>query len=192
MNDEFFSIQNSLKPAKGRVLLSEPLMDDFYFKQAIILLAEHSDEGSVGFVINHPVDISFEKLMPDFPKANYKISIGGPVNTDSLQFIHTRKDLFPESVEILPGVFWGGDFILLKDYLETKLMQSDEVFFFLGYSGWSSGQLSSEIRENSWLIAETTLDEIMEVNQKSWATKLEGMGEKYRIWANFPDFPSLN
>ncbi len=192
MDDQFFKIQNRLSLAKGRILLSEPFLEDFYFKQAVILIVSHSEEGAVGFVLNHPVAVPFQELMPDFPPISAKLSLGGPVSPDALQFIHARRDLFPDSEEVMPGLYWGGDFALLQGFFQDGMLQSDEVFFFLGYAGWSPGQLESELKENSWKITELSAAEVFQVKSESWVDLMEKQGPKYRLWANFPVNPELN
>lgn len=193
MIDNFFQIENHLKPAKGRILIAEPFLEDYYFKRSIILLTEHNDEGSVGFVINNPVELKLSEALPGFPDCDVPISLGGPVGTDSIQFIHTKGDLIPDSQKIKNGLYWGGSFLALKNALEEDLIRRDELLFFVGYSGWSPNQLNNEIDQNSWLVTELTLKMIMTYNRKDlWKKSLMNLGDKYKSWANIPEDPVFN
>ena len=192
MIDELFTIKNQILPQKGRVLISEPFLDDYYFKRSIVLLTEHNQEGSIGFVINNPVEVNLNELLPDFPDIKANVSLGGPVSTDSIQFIHTLGDLILQSVNIKPGLYWGGNFEQLKTLLQSDQIRKEDILFFIGYSGWSPNQLENELSHNSWIVAELSTEAIMSYNRDIWKHTLNAMGEKHKRWANFPDNPGLN
>jgi putative transcriptional regulator len=190
--EDLFKADNILKPAKGRVLIAEPFLDDFYFKRSIILLTEHNQEGSVGFVINNQVNLKISELLPDFPDFDANISVGGPVSTDSVQFIHTLGKVIPGHEEIKPGLYWGGEFDVLRNLITDGLVNKQDILFFIGYSGWSPGQLKREINDNSWIVTELPAGLIMQYNKQIWQKTLQEMGEKYKAWANFPENPTFN
>jgi putative transcriptional regulator len=190
--DDFFKIKNSLMPEKGKVLISEPLMKDFYFSQAIILLAEYNEEGTIGFVINHPVKLKMQDLFPDFPAFKSRISLGGPVSTNSIQYIYRNLEPLPGSLTILPGLHWGGDFELLKENIALGTLVPKDILFFLGYSGWAPDQLEEEIAENNWVVADLSVAELLSAGRKSYSQTLEKLGSKYKAWANFPIIPEMN
>ena len=90
---------------KGQLLIAEPsLIGDTSFNRSVILLADHNDEGSVGFIINKPLRYSIRDLVPEID-ATFKIYNGGPVEQDNLYFIHNVPHLIPESIEISNGIF---------------------------------------------------------------------------------------
>ncbi len=189
-----FNPTNSLAPEKGSILISEPFLNDPYFKRTVILLCEHSDqEGTFGFILNRYLDVQLEDLIDDFPKIETRVSMGGPVEQSSLYFIHTRPDLMLDSKPILNGLCIGGDFGQLKHYyLEGKIDKS-EIRFFVGYSGWSEGQLKKELDEKSWIVAEMEVHEIMNIHEEQvWQNALKNLGKEFAILANFPEDPSLN
>lgn len=98
----------SEKLKKGQLLLLEPsIIGDISFNRSVILLADHNDEGSVGFIINKPLKYTINDLVPDV-EANFKIYNGGPVEQDNSYFIHNIPELITNSVEISSGIFWGG------------------------------------------------------------------------------------
>ena len=188
-----FNIEyNKVSPKKGRVLVSEPFLQDTYFKRSLVLLTEHSEEGAVGFVLNKPLEVNVNEVMSDFPASQASVSIGGPVSTNTIHYLHTLGDLIPNSVNVIDNIFWGGDFEVVKDMLSAGQIKPEDIRFFLGYSGWHAGQLENELKQNSWLITEIKPSQIMKPKSNIWKSTLSQLGEKYRIWSDFPENPSLN
>ncbi len=183
----------SQKITKGNLLVAEPsTLTDSSFNRAIILLTEHNDEGSVGFILNKPSDYLLKDLVFEID-CDFRVYIGGPVENENLYFIHSLPHLIPDSIEISKGIFWGGNYDAVKSYLEQNLIQKDEIRFFLGYSGWSFEQLELEIKENTWVLLQNTYSNLFSINDaKGWKDKLLEMGGKYRLWANSPEDPNLN
>src|SRR5664279_3457863 len=130
-----------LNPEKGKLLVSEPFLNDPNFKRTIILLTEHSEEGSVGFILNKPTDLKFNDTVDDFPDFDAPIYFGGPVQLNALQFIHKAGKVIEGSIEISDGLYWGGNFDSLRDLVEAHAVDPDDFRFFIGYSGWEDGQL---------------------------------------------------
>lgn len=193
INIDFFEVKNDKLARAGRILISEPFLSDSYFKRSVVLLTEHTKEGSVGFVLNKPVDLGVKDILQDFPDLESGISIGGPVNTNSVHYIHTLGSKIPESVKVTDTIYWGGDFKTLKELIDAGEVKDDEIRFFLGYSGWSVNQLEKEINENAWLIAEIDSETIMKgIKADFWNEVLKKMQNKYQVWANFPENPGLN
>lgn len=188
-----FSKLNNLTPAKGRVLISEPFVNDDYFTKSVILLCDYKDEGAFGFVLNNYIDQPINEVIDDFSDFDTKISIGGPVETNLLFFIHTRPDVIDDSIEILPGLFMGGQFSQIKELVEAGELKNNEIKFFLGYSGWDKGQLDDEIASNSWFVANVSTDTLMNYHGDDiWQKLLESMGAKHKVIATFPNNPHLN
>jgi putative transcriptional regulator len=169
-------------------------LNDTYFKRSVVLLTEHSEEGSVGFVLNKPVDLSVNDVLNDFPRVDAEMSIGGPVNTNTIHYIHTLGERLPNSVKVLDNLYWGGDFDILKDLIRQDPRLANQVRFFLGYAGWSPKQLDNELSENAWLISEMNAEQIMRgPDNDLWRKILEKSGDKkYRTWINFPENPGMN
>lgn len=194
LNTNIFRIEtNHVAPKQGSILIAEPFLAGSYFNRSIIILASFSESGAVGFILNKKVDFPVEDIFVDFPDFDSEIHIGGPVGTDSVYFIHTLGDAIPESIHIFENLYWGGDFEVLKTQIKLGLVNSSQVRFFLGYSGWEPGQLEEEIKENSWLVTNIPQDELMNINENTmWADTVRSMGGKYKMWENFPENPSLN
>ncbi|MBZ0204469.1 MAG: YqgE/AlgH family protein [Ignavibacteria bacterium] len=181
------------KPAKGKILISEPFLNDPNFKRTIILLTEHSEEGSVGFVLNKPTEYKINKVIEDFPDFDSVVYYGGPVQLNTLQFIYRGENLIENSIEIMPGLFWGGSFDILKTLIEANAVSPNDFRFFIGYSGWDDGQIEEEMNINSWIVTETSIDNIFsEEPDKLWREILKSMGKKFAILASFPENPSVN
>ncbi|MEI6883780.1 MAG: YqgE/AlgH family protein [Bacteroidota bacterium] len=184
--------KESLKPNQGIILISEPSLQDYYFRQSVVLLAEHSKEGTFGVIINKPTGMRLPEIFEDLQEYDFQVYLGGPVKTDSVFFIHTLENV-NGALEIMPGLYWGGDIQTIKSYIRKGLANEDHIRFFVGYSGWSPDQLEREIGENSWVLSHTTAPEVINGHPESlWSNYLKHMGQDYAIWANFPADPTLN
>jgi putative transcriptional regulator len=183
---------NKVAPQKGRVLVSEPFLQDTYFKRSIVLLTEYSDKGASGFVLNKPLNVKVTDIIPEFPATDINISIGGPVETNTLHFMHTLGAEVPNAVHVFKDIWWGGDIGYITDKLSSGEISSGQLRLFLGYSGWDAGQLENELDQNSWMVTEINSKEMMFPMENLWKTAMNRMGDKYRIWANFPENPSQN
>jgi len=188
---DFFKIENELEPKAGLALISEPLSDDNYFGRSVVLITEHSKEGSVGFVLNKESEYVVSDLISELD-CEFKVYNGGPVELKSLHYIHTI-DTINNTVKIKEGLFWGGDFEQIKALLDLSLIKENQIQFFLGYSGWTAGQLNHELKNNYWVVTELGTNEIFfNKNEKFWSEKIKRMGEKYRMWLNVPENPNFN
>jgi putative transcriptional regulator len=184
---------NISSPDRGKILIAEPLLGDPNFERSIILLADHNEEGSVGFILTRKVEIDFDELVIDFPPFEAHIFEGGPVQDDNLFFIHRKGNLLPGSEKIIDGVFWGGDLETLKELIAVGLIGPDDIRFYLGYSGWSSGQLKEELDQKSWLVADSDPSFIFSENaDELWSLVMKQLGGEYPLWHNAPLDPNLN
>lgn len=190
---DFLNIEHeNLTPKQGRILISEPLLSDTYFKRSVVFITEYSDKGAVGFVLNKPVDLPISEVLADFPNFKANVYIGGPVAKDTIHFLHTLGELVPNSVHVVDNIYWGGDFDSLKELINEGIVQPDQVRFFLGYSGWSPNQLEGEIEDNAWLVATVEPSKVMMADNDIWKNTLEQLGKKYKVWSNFPENPAMN
>jgi len=184
---------NNLKPAKGRILLSEPLMGDYYFGRSAVLLAEHNEEGSFGVIMNKPVSAKFNDVFSDFPTVDINVFMGGPVDHNHIFYIHTFGNEITDSIEISDGLFWGGDLDIIKELALLKKLNDKNIRFFIGYSGWGTNQLESELKKNSWVITNASKETLFGTHPTElWDKLMLKMGGKYRYWTKFPMDPGLN
>jgi putative transcriptional regulator len=184
--------KHSIKPQQGIILISEPSLRDFYFRQSIVLLAEHNEQGSFGIIINKPIEGRLNDILKDFPHFDASLYLGGPVKTDSVFFLHTKPEI-EDSLEIMKGLYWGGDIETIREMIELHKITENDIRFYVGYSGWDPAQLDREIKEKSWILSHTTIGEVIHPDpQNLWRTHLRNMGKDYALWANFPTDPSFN
>lgn len=184
----------TLKPTKGNLLIAEPsIIGDISFNRSVVLLADHTENGSIGFILNKAFDFSLKDLISEIKK-DFKVFNGGPVEQDNLYFIHNVPDLVPNSIEIASGIYWGGDFEVVKELINKDLISEKEIKFFLGYSGWENDQLNDELNAHSWIILENKehKDIIHHHPQTFWKDKMLQLGGSYLIWSNAPENPSYN
>jgi putative transcriptional regulator len=178
----------------GKLLLAEPFMLDPNFRRSVVLVCEHNrDEGTVGFILNKPLNIRVNDLVSDMPAIESPVFYGGPVATDSIHFVHNVGDLLDESIEVNRGVHWGGDFDKLKFLIQSKLILPHNIRFFVGYSGWSPGQLKEELGYKSWMIADMHANYLFKSKPGMlWKQVLHNMGNTYSVIAQMPDQYCLN
>jgi putative transcriptional regulator len=184
----------SEKPKKGHLLIAEPsIIGDLSFNRSVILLADHNEEGSVGFIINKPLNYTINDLVPEI-NAEFTIFNGGPVEQDNLYFVHNVPHLIPNSIEISNGIYWGGDFQQTKTIINSGLIKKDNIRFFLGYTGWDTDQLEHETETNSWIVAENIYKNkiFSRATGHIWKEKINELGGDYLLWSNAPENPSLN
>jgi putative transcriptional regulator len=181
------------KPAKGKLLIAEPsILCDSSFNRSVILLSEHSEKGSVGFIFNKPSPYTINDILPEID-SSLKVYFGGPVSENNLYFVHKIPELIPESIEIGNGIFWGGDFESVQELLKDNVVSNNDIRFFLGYSGWSKEQLEDEMLSTSWLVIDNEFKNLLEVGHNNfWKNELIKIGGIYPLWANAPKNPSLN
>lgn len=190
---DFFKIENKLKPGAGKVLVSEPFLAGDYFNRSVVLLTQHSDEeGTVGFILNKPTGIKVGKIIPRFPDFDSPAFLGGPVGQDKLFFLHTLGDKIQGSISIKENLYWSGDFDHLLSLIRAGVVDEESVRFFLGYSGWSRGQLDDEIAGHSWIVIDPSVENIMESDENFWLECVEDIGGNGLKWKNVPEHPELN
>ncbi len=191
---EYFDSFKNVQPVRGDLLISEPYLTDPNFERSVILLCEHDSNGSFGFVLNNGSELSLAEVIEDAPDIDVPLFVGGPVQQDTLHFLHRSPLLVDDSKEIAKGVYWGGDFEKLVDLMSARKVSVNEVRFFIGYSGWEAGQLMDELKANSWIVNKKTEPEyIFEYSHDElWRQVLKEMGGKFRMFSNFPADPRLN
>lgn len=178
----------------GLLLIAEPaILGDQSFNRSVILLAEHTNDGSVGFILNKPLKYDIQDLIPEI-EVSFKIYNGGPVEQDSLYFIHNVPEIIPDSIEISNGIYWGGNFEYAKKMINAGKIKKENIRFFLGYTGWGAHQLEDEMMEHSWAITEN--DYRNKILSKSpinfWKEKMIELGGDHLIWSNAPENPTSN
>jgi len=179
---------------KSSLLISDPYLFDQNFKRSVVLMSEHSrGGGSVGFILNRPLKIPVDSLLSDFPEFSSNVFYGGPVDTERIHFIHTAGDILDGSIRISEGLYWGGDYAKLKFLIQSQLITTKNIRFFVGYSGWDYQQLQEEMKRGSWLVGKSDINYIFNSKPKTlWKKVLENMGGRYAVIAQMPDNQLLN
>ena len=116
----FFKFKNAVEPSKGCLLISEPYLPDPNFERTVILLCEHNEEGSFGFILNKLSELNLDEIIEEVNDFDADVFIGGPVQKDTLHFIHRSREILEDSAEIVENLFWGGDFEKLLVLIDTK------------------------------------------------------------------------
>ncbi|HOP59701.1 MAG TPA: YqgE/AlgH family protein [Bacteroidales bacterium] len=181
-------------PQKGKILISEPFLPDNFFNRTVVYLADHTKDGSVGFILNRPLDIKVREAVSGFDNLDKYLNLGGPVSPDTLHYLHCMGDDIPKSVWVDENIYWGGDIEYIRNLIDQEKMNKSQIRFFLGYSGWAAGQLEKELKDNSWVIVKVSNDIVLNDNNadKNWKRVLRSLNNKYRIWADFPESPDMN
>ena len=122
MDNIYFKYQNRLNPQKGFLLISEPYLPDPNFQRTVVLLCEHNDDGTFGFILNKSAKINLKELIDIDIDFNPEVFIGGPVQRDTLHFLHKSKE-FNDGVEIKKDLYWLKDqkyFWIKRVRIESK------------------------------------------------------------------------
>ncbi len=182
---------SSFKPKAGSLLLSEPTLADSNFARTVVLLVAHNEEGSVGFVLNRPLQLKVQDLGEAFSPCELPVFEGGPVEIDTLHYIHRLGPGYIGASEVANSIFWGGDFDLIK--LGMPGYKTEEIRFFLGYSGWGPGQLEREMEEHAWLVAPALEEDVFELPAEVlWEKAMRGLGKDAAALTKYPLDPRWN
>ena len=182
-----------VSPEPGILLIADPFLKDPNFMRTVIFLCEHQDECSFGFVVNKQFEQTLDELMEGFDGQRIPVYYGGPVQMDTIHFLHQYPEKIPGGTQVMKGVYWGGDFNVLADMVKNGEVDFNKVRFFIGYSGWGSGQLSDELKEKSWLTVSATRKLLFHKEPADiWKDSLIHLGGGYEMMINFPIDPQLN
>lgn len=180
--------------AKGNILIAKPFLGDPNFERSVVILCEHNEQGSFGFVLNQLSSYTLQDIIEDEETyTQAPIYIGGPVEQNTLHFIHRLGDVIEDSQKVVDDLYWGGNYEQIKTLLNIGKIEEKDIRFFVGYSGWAAGQLDRELEEDAWVITTTEAAFIFDTPaDKFWRSILRNMGGKHRILSNYPIDPRLN
>ncbi|GAB3017873.1 YqgE/AlgH family protein [Niabella terrae] len=182
-----------IDPVSGSLLVANPHLSDPHFLRSVIFLCEHSEEGSFGFVLNRKLDYSVGQLVTELEDFNLPVYEGGPVEQNTLHFLHQYPEKIPGGREVLEGVFWGGAFEDLIHLIVTGMADVGKIRFFQGYSGWGPDQLGEEMEEKAWIVAKALPGYLFAADEKQlWREVLKALGGDYNLILNAPLDPRMN
>ena len=183
-----------VQPGAGVLLIADPFLKDPNFMRTVVFLTEHRDDGTIGFVLNRQYENTLDELLPEVEGHQLPVYFGGPVQTNTIHFLHSYPQEIPGGIEVMKGVYWGGDFESTKELLNSGRINKNNIRFFLGYTGWSESQLQSEMNSNSWIIVSNSYKNkiIGKSSAHFWKEQIKELGGDYLIWSNAPENPYLN
>ncbi len=193
---EVLHFHQDMKPKVGQLLIAAGNMADPQFRHRVIFLCEHNLEGSFGLMINHPLPMKLSEVIAG-NHSHLPLYQGGPVQTNTLHYLHLRNDLSEKSIEIIKGLYWGSDFDAILSLADEQAIAETDIRFFAGYTGWGPEQLENEITQGSWYLLEAKVDDVISLSilhqdETYWKQCLSRLGSKYKMIINYPIDPSLN
>ena len=181
---------------KGSLLIANPVLPDPNFSRTVILLCNHNDQGSFGLVINRSTQLKAPDLFSsiDILKSyNAKIYMGGPVSQSMVFYLYrSAKDVI-DLDKICSGVYLGSNLETLESLYLDIGNPGENIRFYLGYSGWSGGQLDGEMEQNSWLVQNANEKLVfLDSEELIWLKAVNSLGEKYQYLTKAPVNPQWN
>lgn len=187
---------NTSKPREGSLLVAEPFLSDDYFNHAVISLIDYAPgNNAMGIVMNRKSGYTLGQMIEGFDDdVDIPIYVGGPMSRNRMFYIHRLGELFSGSVEIIPGLWIGGDYSEVLQYVHDGYPIDNLLRFFIGYSGWDAGQLEREIRDHVWAVTSPLTPEqlLTDSDDTYWHKVVRKMGAPYRGWQMQPMYPTAN
>lgn len=181
------------EPAAGVLLIADPFLKDPNFMRTVVFLTEHREDGTIGFVLNRMYENTLDELLPEVEGHKLPVYYGGPVQMNTIHFLHRYPNEVTGGVEVMNGIYWGGDFDAVIALINSGKADPEKIRFYIGYSGWSPGQLETEMAEKTWLTVEAVRKLVFHTNaEEIWKDSLKHMGGEYEMMINFPIDPQLN
>ena len=181
---------------KGSLLIANPVLPDPNFSRTVILLCDHDDQGSFGLVINRSTQLKAPDLFLNInilKSYNEKIYLGGPVSQSMVFFLCRSPSAAGKLDEICSGVYLGSNLETLESLYSSLENPKQDIRFYLGYSGWSGGQLAEEMEQNSWLVQRAN-EQFIFLDSESliWPKAVNSLGKKYQYLTKAPVNPQWN
>jgi putative transcriptional regulator len=178
---------------RGRLLIASPVLVDPNFHRTVVLIAEHTEDGAMGLVLNRPAETLVADAVPDLTEladSGAPVYVGGPVAADAVIVLAE----FDEPA--LAGVLLDDDLGFVGSGTEDLGAVAGGVRrarVFAGHAGWGPGQLEAELEEDSWIVEPPRREEIFsEDTDALWASVLRRKGREYALLSTMPPDPSVN
>jgi putative transcriptional regulator len=182
-----------MESLRGKLLLASPMLQDPNFARTVVLIAEHTEEGAMGIVLNRPAETTVSDAVPDLAWLagdDEQVFVGGPVAETAVIVLaeFDRPELAGALVEDDLG-FVGAE----ADEPEQLDGAVRRARVFAGHAGWGPGQLEDELAEDAWIVEPPQREEIFTADPEHlWAAVLRRMGRRYALLSTMPPDPSLN
>ncbi len=179
--------------APGVLLVAEPALLDPNFRRSVILLCDHGAAGSFGLILNRPTELRLPDVLDEPVGLEHPLWFGGPVQTDTLHYLHAYADELEHAVAVLDGVGWGGPFEEIAAQVRAGALDGNGFRFFVGYAGWGEGQLADEVGEGSWVVLPASAAQVLGGDPSVlWRETMRALGGEYALLSNYPDDPQMN
>ena len=190
--DSLIKMDTGIELCKGKLLISEPLMQDDNFHKSVIFLCHHSPKESLGFILNKQASQLLNFYLNDAMSLDFPVFIGGPVDQEMLHFIHSVPEI-AGGEKITEDIYWSGDLEQIVEGIKIGKVTTDNCKFFIGYSGWGIRQLEAEIEMNAWLVAHSNTALVFNTPEKMvWNEAVKSLGKQYAPLLFMPENPELN
>ncbi len=188
--------------SSGSLLLATPSLIDPNFRRSAVLICEHGDQGTMGLIINRPLEASLSQLFSEIvndggelPDDIGSVFSGGPVETGRLMAIKNVRDGLTGDNDhpVLDGVVLVDDIRGAVEAIARREHRIEDYRFMLGYAGWGGGQLAGELSEESWFVRPATWELALGTRPEAiWPDALRELGGVHRLYAEMPIDPSMN
>jgi putative transcriptional regulator len=179
---------------KGSLLIASPDIDEGIYFRGVLLICEHSANGSFGLMINKTMEIELpEEIINIKELVNPRVQIraGGPIQPNQMMLLHSSDLLPDQTLKICEGVYLGGDLQFLQEAVNDP--NGPHIRLCFGYAGWTAGQLEREFLNGNWFLHPASAKHIFETPpEKMWQSILREMGGKYATLSMIPEDLSLN
>ena len=165
-----------------KCLIATPAIKDPIFASSLVYMCEHSEHGSMGLVVNHETSQNLGEIFDqldikckDDEISRRPVYIGGPVQLEQGFVLHTGSGSWQNSVEVSPGIHLTSSLDILQSIAGGK--GPEDYLVILGFSGWASGQLESELQQNSWLTSSCNADLLFHQKpEDKWQVAFDSLG----------------
>jgi putative transcriptional regulator len=183
-----------MESLRGKLLLASPTMTDPNFARSVVLIAEHTEEGAMGLVLNRPSDAPVAEAIPDLDwvagSEDASVFVGGPVAPNGVIVLAEWEDpsqavvLVDDDLGFVPG-----------DVEDTGALAAAvrRARVYAGHAGWGPGQLEDELAEDAWIVESPLREELFSDEPEAlWAAVLRRKGREFALLSTMPPDPSLN
>lgn len=186
---------NRIAPSKGKILVASPLITEKYFKRSVIYIIEESkNDMFAGVVLNKKSRYTLADIVSeveDYPEI--PVYRGGPVGSNNLFYLHCLGNMFTGSIHIGGNIYMGMEMLPVLSYLSAGNKPDGYIKFFLGFSGWSPGQLKMEIATDSWGVGHLPNQyKCLKNDDEIWHKSVLSLGKGYEPWLRVPRTLSYN
>ena len=184
-------ITPTIEPHRGSLLVATPQLEDPNFRRSVVLVLEHGSEGSLGVILNRPSSAVLDGALPDWAvdiDCSTQVFSGGPVQPDAVLALAPVSEPWAGSTAVTEGIA----ILDLEADLDSDQLDASTVRYYIGYSGWSPGQLRLEIEEGAWWTFDAANNDLSLEPSNCWSQVLSRQRSAARLLAMHPDHSFLN